>query len=96
LTKEELAKYYVQSIHSSTSKEQLVKSIINEIDSLNYETTKKPISDRDKIWILQYIREQLSLNRVQFGSDYLEKSSDNKYYLILISNALTVLSGGKK
>ncbi|MDQ0202178.1 hypothetical protein [Neobacillus ginsengisoli] len=96
MTKEELAKHYVENIKSSSSKVQLVKSIINEIDNLTYIKTKKTISASDKIWILEYIHEQLSSNLIQYGLNYIEKSADNKYYLILITNALEMLNGGRK
>jgi hypothetical protein len=96
LTKEELAKEYVQSIVNSSSKLKLIKLILNEIDNLIYKSSKKPISDIDKKWILEYIYEQLSTNKLKNGFDNLEKSADNKYYLTLISDALAILNGGKK
>ncbi|TBX83311.1 hypothetical protein E0M25_00565 [Bacillus mycoides] len=96
MNREELARHYVQKIENSNSKVQLVKSIIDEIDNLIYKSTETPISNSDKIFIFKYIYEQLNRNLIQDGPNYIEKSADNKYYLLLISEALEMLNGGKK
>ena len=96
MNKEELAKYYVRSIESSRFQQKIIESIINEIDNLTYKKTQKSIDANDKIWILEYIHHQLSSSSVKDGLNYIEKSADNKYYLILINKALIVLNSEKK
>lgn len=83
----QLAELYVAKINSTSHKVVTVKNIIKHLFSTN-------LDEDGKKWVLEFIYNELTTNTK--NQYYIEKSADNKYYLILINEALNQLNGGRK
>jgi hypothetical protein len=92
MTLEDFVEEAIIKINQSGNKEHVVINIFNEIDKLIYSIDKKPISNNDKLYILENIYNYLvNPKKIINGVTYFEKSADNKYYLTLIGNAINKL-----
>lgn len=84
---DELIRRYQKKIHEASDKKAETKKIIQEINTLTYTETNKPISDDDKKKILVKLQDELLYESVLFHSQ------DNKEHLELIAQAVKMLGG---
>lgn len=86
---QDLASYYVNRIRKSHNKKSVTSDIINEIFTMQSSEISLQTQYQAKIWLLEQILGEL--NSSTYHTVYFEKSADNKHYLQLISDALSVL-----
>jgi len=88
-TLKELALKYFTRIKKSKGSKSEIESIIDEINSLNYSESNKPISNSDKERIISIIKDLIKKDILE-DSDFLiekrdiEKAYNNEKYLDLI------------
>lgn len=89
MTKEQLIKSYQQRINNATDKKSEVAKIIRDIQGLVYTESKKPISNSDKIEILEALQKNALLEHVEIFA----QSNDD--YTELLQQTIQMLKGGK-
>lgn len=89
----ELLDNWIKSIRLSEEKEKKVRSVLKEIDCLIDSDSKEPITIEKKKRILENLYQGLIVpQRLSDGRFLLNEQFDNKYYLILIKDALELLN----
>lgn len=84
-TKEELARGYAERLRTALDENAEFGRIAGEIDGLTYANTGNPISEPDKLRIVDLIQSELSPPTRSDGFGFL-KEAENKHYLLLVQS----------
>ncbi len=89
----EFAVEYAQRINNTPNRDRNkeVQAVLNEINKLVYESTQKPITDNDKITLLEELENELKKPLIINGKMICLNEADNKNYLDLVNIVLLEL-----